>query len=264
MRISYPVRLCKITAPHHLKDSALNRAAKEVRDTLAQRIKAEFETNIMSGAWPPGYKVPSEHELMNTYACSRMTVNNALARLAESGLIERRRRLGSFVAFPGTHSTLLKLPDIQGEINSRGQAYRYELLSLSRRSSTPEDMARLGVNRKVSIIALVCRHFANNVPLALEDRLINVSAVPQASIIDFTVTPPSTWLLTHIPWTESEHRIRCLNADEKLAATLQLRTGAACLVVERRTKRSGEIVTHVEQTVDGSAYELKGTFTFTG
>lgn len=242
----------------------MSSSATEVRDTLAQRIKADFEANVMSGAWPPGHKVPSEHELMKTYECSRMTVNNALARLAESGLIERRRRLGSFVAYPGTHSTLLKLPDIQAEINSRGQAYRYELLSLSRRTATHEDMARLGVTKKVSIIALVCRHFANSVPLALEDRLINLSAVPQASIVDFTNTPPSTWLLTHIPWTESEHRIRCVNADEKLAATLKLQPGAACLVVERRTKRSGEIMTHVEQTVDGSAYELNGTYTFIG
>lgn len=233
----------------------------EGRDPLNQRIRADIELNILSGKWPPGHKIPFERELMATYACSRMTVSNALSRLVESGLIERRRRLGSFVSYPGTHSTVLELPDIRAQIVTEQKTYLYELLSLNRRVVGKEDSGRLGGVTKVTAIAITCRHLADGVPFAFEDRLINASAVPEASIVDFTSTPPSSWLLTYIPWTQSEHSISCINADAEQARILGLREGAACLVVERLTRRNGQVVTHVRQIFVGTSYKLYGTYT---
>ena len=40
---------------------------------LYQRIRNDLETKIMSGAGPPGHRVPFEHELMETYSCSSCT-----------------------------------------------------------------------------------------------------------------------------------------------------------------------------------------------
>ena len=47
------------------------------------------------GHWPPGHRVPFEHELMETYSCSRMTVNKVMSALADAGLVVRRRRAGT-------------------------------------------------------------------------------------------------------------------------------------------------------------------------
>ena len=55
---------------------------------------------ILSGEWPPGHRIPFEHELTARYRCSRMTVSKALGDLVAAGLIERRRRAGSFVRRP--------------------------------------------------------------------------------------------------------------------------------------------------------------------
>lgn len=240
----------------------MTRIETDGRDSLSRRIRADIENNIITGKWPPGFRIPFERELMDSYGCSRMTVNRVLSSLAENGLIERRRRLGSFVASPGTHSTLLKLPDVQAEIVSRRGAYRYELLSLARRVATEEDSLRLRGGKKVPVIAMTCRHFSDGVPFAVEDRLINTAAVPEASAVDFAVTPPGTWLLTRIPWTESEHRIHCINAGKEFAALLDVDESVACLVVERRTKRLDDVVTHVKQVFDGRSYQLSGTYMF--
>jgi DNA-binding GntR family transcriptional regulator len=62
---------------------------------LYQRIRNDLEGRIISGAWPPGHRVPFEHELMETYSCSRMTVNKVLSALADAGLLVRRRRAGT-------------------------------------------------------------------------------------------------------------------------------------------------------------------------
>ena len=51
-------------------------------------------------------------------------------------------------------------------------------------------------------------------PLRSEDRLINVQAVPDALKQDFATTPPDTWLVGHVPWTEAEHRITRLQCRQ--------------------------------------------------
>jgi len=114
---------------------------KEVATTLHQRIRADIERRILTGEWRPGDRIPFEHELITQYQCARMTVNKAIASLAEAGLIVRRRRAGSFVAHPRMQSVVLEIPDIQAEITARGEKYGLKLLGRKRRkpaSNRPE------------------------------------------------------------------------------------------------------------------------------
>jgi GntR family histidine utilization transcriptional repressor len=231
---------------------------------LYQRIRNDLENRIMSGAWPVGHRVPFEHELMETYSCSRMTVNKVLSALAESGLVVRRRRAGSFVARPRVQSAILQIPDLKAEVEKRGERYGYRLLELHKRAASVHDKARLGVGGRATVLALCCRHEAEGQPFAVEDRLINVQAVPDALKQDFATTPPNTWLVGHVPWTEAEHRITACNADRRVAADLGIDPGAACLVIERRTWRNGEPITAVRITHPGQLYDLIARFTPTG
>ena len=112
---------------------------------LYQRIRNDLEARIMSGAWPPGHRVPFEHELMETYSCSRMTVNKVLSALADAGLVVRRRRAGSFVSRPRVQSAILQIPDLKAEVEKRGERYGYRLLELRKRAASAHDKARLGV-----------------------------------------------------------------------------------------------------------------------
>ena len=231
---------------------------------LYQRIRNDLEVRIMSGAWPPGHRVPFEHELMQTYSCSRMTVNKVLSALADSGLVVRRRRAGSFVARPRVQSAILQIPDLKAEVEKRGEKYGYCLLEMQKRAASVQDKARLGVGGRATVLALCCRHEAEGQPFAIEDRLINVQAVPDALKQDFSITPPNTWLVGHVPWTEAEHRITACNADKRVAADLGIDPGAACLVIERRTWRNGEPITAVRITHPGQLYDLIARFTPTG
>lgn len=95
---------------------------------------------------------------MIQYGCSRGTVSRALGLLAETGLIERRRKAGTFVARPRTQAPVLDVPDIGAEIAARGEAYGYELLSRAVRSASAEDLARLDLDRPAEVLALRCLH----------------------------------------------------------------------------------------------------------
>jgi GntR family histidine utilization transcriptional repressor len=227
---------------------------------LYRRIRSDIEGRIMSGEWPPGHRLPFEHELMDTYACARMTVNKVLSGLAAAGLVERRRRAGSFVSRPKVHSAVLQIPDLKAEVEGRGEHYGYRLLERRKRGATRQDKARLDVDLRTPVLALRCRHDAAKQPFALEDRLMNLKAVPEAALQDFAAVPPSTWLVDHVPWTEAEHRISACSADKSMAGDLNIDEGSACLVIERRTWRNGDPITSVRLVHPGPLYDLTARF----
>lgn len=234
---------------------------KDPKDaTLHKRIRSEISERILSGAWPPGHRIPFEHELMAQFRCSRMTVNKALAPLAEAGLIVRRRKAGSFVSRPRIHSVVLDIPDIAAEVTGRGEPYAYELLSRKARMASRREADELGLEKPVPVLAMRCLHRASGRPFALEERLINLETVPEAEAVDFAAAAPGSWLLGHVPWTEAEHRISAANVQKATAAVLGIEPTAACLILERRTWRGEDRITHVRLIFPGEAYDLVARF----
>lgn len=230
------------------------------RVSLHQRILSEIEDRILSGAWMPGHRIPPEHELAGLYGCSRMTVNKVLTQLTQAGLIERRRKAGSFVRRPHSQSAVLEIKDIRAEVLERGQTYGFEAIALHRRRTRHADVQRLALTDRGRVVDVTCRHLAGRRPFCLEERLINLAAVPEAARESFTAIAPGAWLLLRVPWTAAEHRIRAVAANPQIAALLSVAEGTACLVVERRTWAADRPVTSVRLTYPGDAHDLIARF----
>jgi len=241
----------------------VSESAATVAVSLHQRIHDDIRNRILSGEWMPGHRIASEHALMADYACSRMTVNKALTQLANAGLVERRRRAGTFVARPHPHleQVALQIADIEAEVRARGLDYRFELLQRQLRGPRAGHVDEQALAESGRILALDSRHLADGQPFALERRLIDPLAVPAAVEQDFTAQAPGSWLLRHVPWTRAEHRISAINADLAQARLLDVADGTACLVIERRTWRGEQPVTWVRQVFLGNFYDLVARFT---
>jgi len=231
------------------------------RQTLHKTIVEEIEGRILSGEWPPGHRIPFEHELMARYGCARMTVNKALAGLARAGLIVRRQRAGSFVAHPRPASAILDIPDIQAEIAGRGMAYAMRLLDRKVRKPDAGHAEEAQLAGSGDLLELTCVHLGDGRPFALEERLISLASVPEAAAVDFAKTAPGHWLLGHVAWTEAEHRIAAVGADRRLAGLLDVPAGAVCLALSRRTWRGADHITHVLQYFPGNGFDLVARFT---
>jgi GntR family histidine utilization transcriptional repressor len=225
----------------------------------ARRIEADIAARIRSGEWPPGHRIPVEIELAAQYGCARATANKAIVSLAQAGLVERRRRGGSFVARPHVQTAVLEIPDIAQVIAARGETYAYALLSRSKRP------ARAGAEKELeasgAVLALEGLHSAGGAPFALESRILNLAAAPKAEAQDFSAEAPGSWLLGHIPWTQARHRITAVAADRTAAKRLDIAVGAPCLQVERWTWRLKQGVTYVRQVFPGDRYDLVAQFT---
>lgn len=219
------------------------------RRSLEAHIRGVIEDRIMSGAWHPGDRVPAEHELMVEFGCSRMTVNRALSALAEAGFVERRRRAGTVVARPKSQMAAIAIPDIEAQVTASGARYRLELLTAEPIAGAAAPKEALLAQAR-SVLAITCRHWGAGV-FALEERWINLDAVPQAASVDFAAVAPGRWLLDHVPWTEGDYRITAVAAADR-AALLEVDAAAPCLSFERWTSRGGATLTYVRQIFPGS------------
>lgn len=66
--------------------------------SLYFQVENYIKEKIMSDEWPKGYKLPSEPELASQLNVSRSTIRQAIAELADSGLLIRRQGVGTYVA----------------------------------------------------------------------------------------------------------------------------------------------------------------------
>jgi multiple sugar transport system substrate-binding protein len=75
------------------------------------QLKTLLLDEILNGTYPPGSRLPTEHELCERLGVSRTPVSRALSELANEGVILRKRRSGTFVnphwgPRPGTEGEL--------------------------------------------------------------------------------------------------------------------------------------------------------------
>ncbi|OCX58210.1 GntR family transcriptional regulator [Thioclava sp. SK-1] len=79
-----------------VKSSADRSNGKTLVVTLSDRLRTQIET----GAYPPGSRLPSEAQLTREFSVSRTVVREAVAALRSDGLVEPRQGAGVFVLDP--------------------------------------------------------------------------------------------------------------------------------------------------------------------
>lgn len=227
-----------------------------------REIYEALHRKIVSGQWPPGHRLPPEPELAREFGCARMTLAKALGVLADQRLVTRRRRAGTTVNMPRPQESVLEIHDIEAELLAAGVTYAYESLVRRVRPASTADATALGVPSDTLVLALTGLHRAGGRPHALEERLINLHAVPEARRERFSAMSPGRWLLQRIPWTEAEHQIGALNADALIARRLTIRRNTACLTIERNTWLDTQRITHVRLIYPCDQHQLVARFRY--
>lgn len=66
-------------------------------------VSSAIESAILDGALPPGAALPTEQALSERFGVNRSTVREALRRVEQEGLLQRREGRRLFVCLPGVH-----------------------------------------------------------------------------------------------------------------------------------------------------------------
>ncbi|NDV00193.1 GntR family transcriptional regulator [Pseudoroseicyclus tamaricis] len=213
-----------------------------------QEVQDELIGRINDGAWPPGTLLPAETALAVELGVARTTVNRALRGLAESGLVDRKRKAGTVVAEHPPARAVLTIPVIRKEVEGQGKTWRHHLLLREAAPAPAPISARLHLPARAPMLHLVALHLADKRPFLLEDRWLNLAALPEAEDVDFHATSPNEWLLAHVPYTTGDLSISAEPAGEDTADLLAAPEGAALLTLDRATWNDGRAITAVRLT----------------
>jgi GntR family transcriptional regulator, histidine utilization repressor len=223
---------------------------------LYAQVKDHILSNIQSGVWPVGMRVPSENELVESFKISRMTANRALRELANGGYVARVPGVGTFVKEQAACTSLLELHEIAEEIASRGHTHSARIELLKETQSTPALDDELAFKSARPLFHMRIVHFENAAPVQIEDRHVNAELIPNFAAQDFNKTTPTADLLATIPVDEIEHTVEARLPDATQQRLLNIKSTEPCLALLRRSWSRGHVVTVASLIYPASRYAL--------
>ncbi|WP_068618726.1 GntR family transcriptional regulator [Paenibacillus tuaregi] len=100
------------------------------RGPLYLQVKKAIKDRILHGIYPLGSLIPSEPQLEQEFAVSKMTVRNAVKELAQEGYVEKRSGIGTKVIRNTSFSKLSKGKRFTEVLVEEGHKIQKKLLSL--------------------------------------------------------------------------------------------------------------------------------------
>jgi GntR family transcriptional regulator len=222
---------------------------------LYQDVALLLRRAISDGTYPPGSRLPSEHELAQRFGVARSTVRHALTVLGEDGLIASHQ---------GARRTVLAEPRLQsfGELRSFSRwarsigaepSGRVELLE--RRAATEVQARELGLSPGDPVVYVVRVRLLDGVPVMVERTAYVERAGMLLTFIDLERESISERLEQHgIVFAHAEHTIDAVNADPDDARLLEIEPGLALLRERRRaTDPQGRVLEWSEDRYVGDS-----------
>jgi GntR family transcriptional regulator, transcriptional repressor for pyruvate dehydrogenase complex len=131
-------------------DALAGSASRIGRARVADQIIDELRTQIATGAYPRGSRLPTERELAAAFGVSAPTVREALRALSSAGLVDVRHGSGSYVAssydgiLNGSLGMLVQLADVGAEdLTGLLRALNLYAAELAVGHATEADIARV-------------------------------------------------------------------------------------------------------------------------
>ncbi|WP_312525116.1 UTRA domain-containing protein [Paracoccus sp. (in: a-proteobacteria)] len=199
-----------------------------------QAVQSEVLSRIRGGYWRPGQLIPTESELSVEFGCARATVNRALTALAASGLLERRRKVGTRIAKHPPQSSTLPKNFLRSEIEAKGAVYGYRLIDM-RRITPPSDIAQLLMLKPGQEVLEVRAEFsADDNPYCGEEIWINLEAAPAAEQAELAEVSAFEWLTENVALNHGNLAVSATSVKSDFVSNaLSAQRGAPVLVIER-------------------------------
>lgn len=223
-----------------------------------QQIKNYVLDQIQSGIWQEGDLIPTELSLCDTFKVSRMTVNRALRELTSDQLLVRYKGSGTYVAQPKFQSTLIEIRSIAQDIRERGHRHSSKVIDLGPSTATALQARRFGIEPKAALFHSVIVHYENDVPIQIEDRLVDAAAAPDYLDQDWQRMTPNEYLMRVAPLPTGQYTIDVRLPTDNIASLLDIPLSQPCLVMDRVTYSNNVFTSHATMWHPGNRYKFAG------
>ena len=204
----------------------------------------------------PDAAIPSERELMVTYAVSRATVRRAVESLIAEGVLRRVQGKGTFVAPPRVQSHL-HLASFTQDMRRRGREPATRVVRVASAAPPPAVTAWLGLADGAAAWLVERVRLASGEPMAVEAGWYSPTLLPGLDRHDLSGSLYELFAQVYeLPVDTAEQTVRAQPADATLAHHLDVAPGDAVLAFERLSRTGGAPLEHVVSHYRGDRYEL--------
>lgn len=209
---------------------------------LYYQIYLQLRDEILSGQRPFGSAMPTEHELSDLFAVSRITARRVLNELAEQRYVERKRRLGTRVIFRSPGKPIeADIGQAMDSLMALGSGTTVNVIEVNREKPNPAVAAALQVDPATDVVRAVRIRYLDGTPIGYV-----VSYVP--GDLANLITPgnlakgPILQLLADAGHkaVHADQTIGAMQADTQLAQALEVAPLSALLRISRTSYDANE------------------------
>lgn len=206
------------------------------------QIEEQLKQQIQQGDFPVGASIPSERELSERFAVSRMTVRQSISKLVNDGLLYREKGRGTFVASPKVEQPLNGLTSFTEDMESRGMVPSSKLIGFDILEPESDVAQELQLNAGDQVYFVERIRFADDKPMAIERTYLPVKHFP-----DLTEESFQGSLYAVI---ENQQQLKISHATQRMeaglvkkedAGLLHIQPPAAILLIERISFLEGDL-----------------------
>lgn len=218
------------------------------------RLRRAIRNSIEHGVVEPGQALPSERDLAQQLALSRVTVRKAIEGLVEDGVLMQRHGAGTFVT-ERIVKPLSRLTSFTEDLRARGLNPHSVFLAREIGEVTPDEAMALNLSPGSEVVRLYRLRYGADEPLAVEH-----SSIPRAVLSDPDRVIDSLYAALEklgCRPVRGLQRLRAVNFSAEHARLLKVPTGSAGLALERRSfLADGRVVEFTRSWYRGDVYDF--------
>lgn len=201
------------------------------RPALWIAISDSLTSDIGSGRYRPGDKLPTEADLSARYGVNRHTVRRALQAMANQGLVHARRGAGVFVAAKPTDYALGRRVRFNQNLRAAGRVPGRDVLMSETRSADPGEAKALALRPGDPVHVYETLATADGAPVALGTGIFPAARLPDLpAALHSHLTVTEALAACGVPdYTRASTRVTAHLATPTQAANLRVPEGAPLL-----------------------------------
>ena len=226
-------------------------------------MRAEIEDRIGRGELAAGEQLPTERELGDLYAVSRVTVRRAIASLAADGLVYAIQGRGTFVASGRLAEPPNTLQSFHELVANEHVVVGAEPLTVATRAATLDEAEKFGIAPGAPLFELVRLRTLDELPVAIDSTILPLAVDPDLPALDWSEESLYARLVAvgHTPVT-ADYSVEAQAADGRVARLLATTPGSPVLVAESEVSdQSGRLVVVGVITYRGDRYRFRSRLT---
>lgn len=187
-------------------------------------VKECISKNIAANKYRSGNAIPSEHDLMEYFGVSRITIRRAIDDLVNEGLLYRVQGKGTYVSGAGFSEDLLSLMSCTQDIQNLGMTPTRKVISSSIVEPDAERRTVLNLGDGEAVFRLERIYYADDLPVNHTTTYLPSRLFPEIEQIDFSQNSLYEVLRKRyeVQLVEAFRTVQAVRANNDIARYLQI------------------------------------------